>query len=211
MVMAGSSVVSVTVRQGVLEARFACEGHPVIRIFTHHVPGRILLDIYNITCILSMSTYSCSCQWRLAIKRLHATRGKSLWFQGLWTPLLPVASLLLGCSLLLRLVGAKWWRPRRETSVQSAICWKDRPGTRQNPTNILIQSQNLRAMELFWNSCHLNILGFLPKDETLAIFDDGKRLWVPPVALQGLLPAALLEVCLGCTLLFYHVLRFESL
>ena len=46
-----------------------------------------------------------------------------------------------------------------------------------------------------------NFLGFLPKDETLAIFDDGKRLWVPPVALQGLLPAALLEVCLGCAVL----------
>lgn len=39
--------------------------------------------------------------------------------------------------------------------------------------------------------------GFLVKDETLAILDDSKRLWVPPVALQGLLPAVLLEVCLG--------------
>ena len=45
MVVTGSSVISVTVRQGVLEARFACEGHPVIRIFTHHVPGQILLDM----------------------------------------------------------------------------------------------------------------------------------------------------------------------
>ena len=64
---------------------------------------------------------------------------------------------------------------------------------------------------LQWSNVNAEFLGFLPKDETLAIFDDGKRLWVPPVALQGLLPAALLEVCLGCSLLFYHVLLFESL
>ncbi|CAJ1330597.1 unnamed protein product [Effrenium voratum] len=36
-------------------------------------------------------------------------------------------------------------------------------------------------------------LGFLPSMESLALFDDGKRLWVPPTALQGLLPAVLLE------------------
>eukprot|EP00439_Symbiodinium_sp_Y106_P032618 s3035_g3.t3 len=38
-------------------------------------------------------------------------------------------------------------------------------------------------------------IGFLPSMESMALFDDGKRLWVPPVALQGLLPAVLTEGC----------------
>ena len=32
-------------RQGILEARFACEGHAVIRVFTHSVPWKISMQL----------------------------------------------------------------------------------------------------------------------------------------------------------------------
>ncbi|CAK8997192.1 unnamed protein product, partial [Durusdinium trenchii] len=104
-------------RQGILEARFACEGHAVIRVFTHSDFGR------------------------------HGFRS------------------MIFCS-------------------DAAFSYAS-----------LVPNDQDREERPLSNPQFAGKLGFLPKDESLAILDDGKRLWVPPVALQGLLPAVLLEGC----------------
>eukprot|EP00435_Cladocopium_sp_Y103_P040164 s652_g10.t2 len=104
-------------RQGILEARFACEGHAVIRVFTHSDFGR------------------------------HSFRSQVF------------------CS-------------------DAAFSYAS-----------LVPNDLDREERPLCNPQFAGKIGFLVKDETLAILDDSKRLWVPPVALQGLLPAVLLEGC----------------